>query len=390
MSGPAAFRMKKNSIKHVGKRNSEGRILAGRLGGGRTCRTTHTKGFIHMRKAISIGVIILAVLAMGVVYIYYQFQERTMVPADLEETTVAIPTNSSFEEVVDILTKQGIVRDEMIFRQLAEYMKYERNPMRAGRYEVKPGWSMIRLIRHLRGGPQAPVDVILTNERLPRDVAGKVGRFIEADSVDFVQLFNDESYLQQIGYSKETLMSLFIPNTYEFFWNTSPKEFMERMIREHEAFWKRNDRLEKAEKIGLSPKEIYTLASIVEKETLRAEEKSRIAGVYLNRLRRGMLLQADPTSVFARGDFETPRVTDYHTKFDSPYNTYMYAGLPPGPIAMASISSIDGVLNAEGHDYLFFCAVGDGSGKHAFAETLAGHNQNARRYRENLRRRGLR
>ena len=231
---------------------------------------------------------------------------------------------------------------------------------------------------------------MLTNERLPEEVAAKAARFVEADSTDFMALFTDEAYLREIGYTSETLMGAFIPNTYEVYWDISPRRFMSRMIREHDNFWNQNDRKAKAQKLGLTPEEVYTLASIVEKETLLDKEKPRIAGVYLNRLKKGMLLQADPTSVFARRDFDTPRVTDYHTKFDSPYNTYMYKGLPPGPISMASISSIDGVLNREAHDYLFFCAVGDGSGEHAFAKTLEGHNNNARRYRENLQARGLR
>lgn len=343
-----------------------------------------------MKTFIKFGIIILVILALIAGYLFYRFQTRTMVPDDLQDTIVYIPTNASFEQVLDTLTSKGIVRDEPAFTKLAEYMNYRRNPMRSGRYEVQAGWNIIQLIRHLRAGGQAPVDVVLTNERLPENVAAKAALFLEQDSADFIAAFQNQNLLRELGYTPETLMSLFIPNTYEMYWDTSPEGFLRRMKREHDAFWDRNGRREKAESLGLSPAEVYTLASIVEKETLRDTEKPRMAGVYLNRLQRGMLLQADPTSVFATRDFETPRVTDYHTKFDSPYNTYLYPGLPPGPIAMASISSIDGVLNPENHDYLYFCAVGDGSGRHAFAETLAGHNQNARRYRENLRRRGLR
>ncbi len=165
---------------------------------------------------------------------------------------------------------------------------------------------------------------------------------------------------------------------------------MERMVKEHDNFWEQKDRKAKAEALGLTPKEVYILASIVEKETLRADEKQRMAGVYYNRLDIGMRLQADPTVVFATRDFETPIVTHRHLEFDSPYNTYRYAGLPPGPITMSSISSIDAVLNKEDHDYIYFCAKGDGSGYHAFAKSLEQHNQNAARYRANLRQRGLR
>jgi UPF0755 protein len=222
------------------------------------------------------------------------------------------------------------------------------------------------------------------------NVAAKAARFIEPDSLAIVTLLQDEAYLDSIGYSRETLQSIFIPNTYQFFWNTSPRGFVERMLKEHDRFWSKNRRRAKAERLGLTPEEVYTLASIIEKETLNNDEKKRMAGVYLNRLQRGMLLQADPTAVFATRDFDTPRVLYYHTEFDSPYNTYRYPGLPPGPIAMASIASIDGVLNAEDHDYIFFCARGDGSGYHNFAETMAGHSRNIRVYQENLRKRGLR
>ena len=164
---------------------------------------------------------------------------------------------------------------------------------------------------------------------------------------------------------------------------------MKRMIKEHKRFWNKNGRSKKARALKMKPEEVYTLASIVEKETLATKEKPRMAGVYLNRLEIGMRLQADPTCVFATRDFGTARVTNYHLKFDSPYNTYLYAGLPPGPISMASISSLDAVLDAEDHDYLYFCAKGDGSGLHAFAKTLSGHNQNAAKYRANLKKRGF-
>lgn len=333
-------------------------------------------------------VIILLCLTIGGVLVFTLYSSG--VPLIVKNRYVQIPTGSSFEDVVEILDTQGILQNERLFRILSERMSYKREPMRAGRYEVKPGWSIITLIRHLRGGSQVPVKVVLTTERMVENVAAKAARFIEPDSVTMLQYMMDDSYLQSIGYTRENLMSAFIPNTYEFYWNTTPKEFMARMIKEHDAFWANNNRLQKAEALGLTPAEVYTLASIVERETNANSEKPRMAGVYLNRIRIGMRLQADPTAVFATRDFETPRVTNYHIFFDSPYNTYLYAGLPPGPITMASISSIDGVLNAEKHDYLYFCATGEADGLHAFAETLEGHNQNVRRYVETLKRRGLR
>ena len=344
-----------------------------------------------MKRAVITGLLILFISALGAgAYLYTQFFAKVAVTEGLADYVFEVPTNASFETVAAQLKARQFIQDEQVFQLFAERMAYKRNPMRSGRFELQPGWSYIELIRHLRNGAQAPVDVVLHNERLIEEVAGKVAGFLEQDSLAFLGLMQDESYLSSIGYTPETLMSLFVPNTYELYWNTSPKAFMERMLKEHDRFWQQNDRKQKAEAKGMSPEEIYTLASIVGRETLVNAEKPKMAGVYLNRLERGIPLQADPTAVFARRDFETPRVTDYHTKFDSPYNTYMYAGLPPGPISMASISSIDAVLNSEQHQYIYFCAKGDGSGLHSFAKTLSAHNRNAAIYRANLRKRGLR
>jgi UPF0755 protein len=344
-----------------------------------------------MKKSIRIGILVfIGLILIAGLLLYRKYAAGPAVPHGLSDYTVTIPTGVDFEAVVDSLEQKGILEDDRAFRFLADRMAYVRNPMRAGRFEVEPGWSMLQLIRHLRNGPQSPVQLVLNNERLPENVAAKAAQFIEPDSIDIWSAMQQEAFIKELGFSPETLMSLFIPNTYEFFWNTKPQAFLNRMKQEHDRFWSRNQRREKAEQLGLSPAEVYTLASIVEKETLIAEEKPRIAGVYLNRLDIGMRLQADPTAVFARRDFGAARVLDYHTKYDSPYNTYRYAGLPPGPIAMASIASIDAVLEPEPHQYLYFCAKGDGSGLHAFARTLSAHNRNAAIYRRNLRARGLR
>ena len=344
-----------------------------------------------MGKTVRITLLAIALICVMVsLYLYNSYVVGSNVPNELESEYIQIPSGSTFEEVTKILVDGGYIIDEASFKVFAEQMKYPKNPMRAGRFKIEPGWSNIDLIRHLRNGKQSPVNVVLTNERLPENVAAKAARFIEPDSLEIWTLFQDEAYLESIGQTPETLMSIFIPNTYEFFWNTSAKGFVERMLKEHQSFWEKNNRKSKAEKLGLSPEEVYTLASIVERETQQNGEKKRMAGVYYNRVQKGMLLQADPTSVFARRDFYTKRVTDYHTKYDNPYNTYVYKGLPPGPITMSSIASLDAVLNLEDHDYIFFCAKGDGSGFHNFAKTLAAHNRNAQTYRQNLKKRGLR
>ncbi len=321
---------------------------------------------------------------------YRCVRSATAVPRGLDNYTVYVPSNTNFDAVVKNLLAQGVVTNELVFRKLAEEMNYAKPEMRSGRFQVKAGWSMDKLIRHLRGGEQSPVNVTLSTARFTNDIAGKVSRTLEPDSVAFASTFNNRAYLAEINFSPEEFMTLFIPNTYELFWDVSPKGFINRMIRENKAFWGQNDRLAKARKLGLTPREVYTLASIVEQESNQKEERPTIAGLYLNRIRKKMRLQADPTVVFANRAFGSTRVLFRDTEIDSPYNTYKHRGLPPGPICLASINSIDAVLNAPRHDFLYMCAKGDGTGYHAFAETLAGHNKNAERYRQNLKARGLR
>lgn len=335
--------------------------------------------------------LVLVLVALGTAYyVYSKLISPQVLASDASAVLVEIPSGSSFDEVSTILQKQGLVTDASAFNLLAEQMNYKRASMRSGRYTVKPGSSMIDMIRLLRNGQQTPSKLILTTEREPINVAAKAARFIEADSLSIITLLSNTAFLDSIGYTKESLMSLFIPNTYEVYWNMDARGFVDKMIKEHKRFWDKNERRAKAEKLNLDLNEVYTLASIVEKETLRNDEKKRMAGVYYNRLEINMPLQADPTAVFASRDFSTPRVTNYHLQVDSPYNTYMYAGLPPGPIAMSSISSIDAVLEHEDHKYLYFCAKGDGSGYHNFAKNLAAHNRNAQIYRQNLKKRGKR
>ena len=334
-----------------------------------------------------LGILLIGFIIAGVMgFQKYQDVFSPSVPQKLADTHINIPTNSSFEEVVIILKDRQLIKKEAAFRWVADYMKYPRSSMRSGRFEIQPGWSNYELIRHLRGGKQTPVKVVFNHAWKVDNVAGKVATFIEPDSAEIATLFHDEAYLKELGFNSTDLMTLFIPNTYEFFWNTSPKQFMERMLKEQQAFWKKNNRVQKAEKLELSPMQVYTLASIVERETQQNSEKPRVAGVYYNRLQtKGWKLEADPTVKFATGDFGLKRILNKHLELDSPYNTYRNPGLPPGPISMSSISSIDAVLNVEDHKYMFFCARGDGSGYHNFARTLSQHNANAAQYRRNMR-----
>lgn len=332
-----------------------------------------------------IGVLVATIVGYG----KYQEIFGANVPKNIEEAIVNIPTNSSFEEVVAILKEQKIIIEEDSFRWVANRMKYPRTTMRSGKYKVEPSWSNYDLIKHLRGGKQETVKLVFNNAWTVKNVAAKVAEYIEPDSSDLVSLFLDKQYISSLGFNSDNLMSLFIPNTYDFFWNTSPAKFMERMKKEHDVFWKKKNRATTAKRLDLTPDEVYTLASIVERETLQNDEKKRMAGVYYNRLKtKGWRLGADPTVKFALGDFGLRRILNKHLAFDSPYNTYKYDGLPPGPISMASIASIDAVLNVESHDYMFFCAKGDGSGYHSFAKNLAQHNRNAVIYRNNMRKSG--
>ncbi len=301
----------------------------------------------------------------------------------LEDNYLYIPTNSNYQDVVNLLNN-NFIKDTESFEWVAQKMKYDKATIRAGRYKINPNMSNRALISLLRSGKQTPVRVVLINERLPENIAGKVSKYIEADSLELINIFKDKSFLAEFKYNREDVMTAFIPNTYEFYWNTSAKSFFKKMVKENNRFWN-EERKAKAAKLKLSQKEVYTLASIVERETNYNPEKRRVAGVYLNRLKKGMKLEADPTVVFALKNFGLRRILNKHLEFDSPYNTYMYAGLPPGPISLSSIASLDGVLNAEKHNYLFFCAKPDNSGTHAFAKTYNQHLANARKYHRYLR-----
>lgn len=335
--------------------------------------------------------ILLILLLLGVVvagYGYYALMVAPVVPEG-EPVAVTIPTGSSYEQVMDTLAAKGITPNRRLFDPLAGRMAWKRDEMRPGRFRLAPGLSAAGLIRKLRAGSRETVRVILTVEREPANVAAKAARFLEADSLAFVRLFQDEKYIDSIGYTRESLQTLFIPNTYELYWDATPRDFVARMRKEHARYWN-EERRAKAKEQNLTPAKAYTLASIVHSESLARSEQPRIAGLYLNRLRQGIKLQSDPTAVFATRDFGVSRVLYKHTEFDHPYNTYMNYGLPPGPITMPEISAIEAVLNPEAHDYVYMCAKGDNSGLHNFAKTAAGHARNIAVYVANLKARGLR
>ncbi len=293
-----------------------------------------------------------------------------------------IPKDATFAQVTDSLTIHNILISEKAFNWVSKKKNY-REAIKPGRYLLEKGMNTNQIVNVLRSGIQEPVNLTFNNVRFKEDLAGKVSKYIWADSLSILNLFSNDKLIVEYGFTPETFRTMFIPNTYQFYWTTSAKEFAQRMKKEYDKFWTEK-RKEKAKQIGLSPQEVIILASIVESETVKPDEMKRIAGLYLNRLKRGILLQADPTVKYAVGDYSIKRVLNKHLEIDSPYNTYKYAGLPPGPIMFPEISAIDAVLNYEKHSYIYMCAKEDFSGYHNFAKTLAQHNRNAAKYRAAL------
>lgn len=306
-----------------------------------------------------------------------------------EETAIIhIPSEAQYEDVVLILDTTEIIKNISSFKRVSKWMKYDQY-VKPGRYLLSPDLSNRTLIQQLRAGDQEPVQLTISTARTIHEIAGIVGEKLEPDSLALLHTLTNPKILENYGMEPHTAIGLFIPNTYEVYWNSSPRELLRRMHEEYNRFWAKNNREEKRQALQLSRNEVASLASIVEKESIQKKERPIIAGVYLNRIKRGIPLQADPTVVFAVGDFSIRRVLYKHLEVDSPYNTYLYPGIPPGPICMPSISSIDAVLNPEQHDYLFFCAKPGYNGSHAFATNSAEHERNARIYRNWLNSEGI-
>ncbi len=328
----------------------------------------------------------LLILIIAAVIIAYQLYKVILKPntwvKNEQSTSIFIPTGSSIEDVKTCLYEKGIVINRISFEWLAK-KKNLKNNIHPGRYLITNGMSNDELINLLRAGEQIPIKLIFNNIRTKESLAQKIAMQIESDSTEIIKLLRDSAYISIFGFDQETILIMFLPNTYEVYWNITPKDLMDRMYIEYNKFWNA-DRRHKAEEIGLDPEEVSVLASIVEKETAKNDEKAKIAGVYMNRMKYGWRLQADPTIIYAWGDFGIRRVLNIHKQVDSPYNTYIYFGLPPGPICIPSIASINAVLNREDHNYMFFCAKDDFSGYHVFATTHAQHNINAIRYRRAL------
>lgn len=326
-------------------------------------------------------IIAICVVAIGIYYMFFTGMSRSG-----EDTYLYIDSDDNVDSVYQKLSPITTKHSLWAFKQLARYKSYG-DHIKTGRYQIG-SHGALQTFRYVRNGIQAPVNVTInsvrTTERLAKDISKKL--MMSRD--ELYKALNDSATCAEYGYTPKTIIAMFIPNTYDFYWNISVKTLLERMKRENEKFWT-FERLEKAKNADLSPIEVVTLASIVDEETANVDEMPMIAGMYINRLRIDMPLQADPTVKFANGDFEARRIYNSMLRVDNPYNTYKYKGLPPGPIRLPSLQAVDAVLNFVHHDYLYMCAKEDFSGTHNFAKTYSEHQQNAAKYAKALNERGI-
>jgi UPF0755 protein len=298
-----------------------------------------------------------------------------------------IHTGWNYEDVLKALEDKKLIKSKRTFEWVAKLKKYDRQ-VKPGRYRITEGMSNSSLVNLLRKGDQEPVHFTLNAVRTKEQLASRVGGKLEADSTALLNMLNDDAFLNRYGMNAADVMSLFIPDTYEFMWTSTAEQFMDRMAKEYKKFWT-DDRKAKAKAIDMTQSEVMTLASIVQEEQTRFDdERSTIAGLYINRLHERMPLQSDPTVRYAIGDFSKNRFYDNDLKIDSPYNTYKHRGLPPGPICFPEASSVDAVLNYKKHNYIYMCAE-YGTGRHLFAETYDQHEANAKRYHEALDKAGI-
>ncbi|KQC01099.1 endolytic transglycosylase MltG [Pedobacter sp. Hv1] len=303
------------------------------------------------------------------------------------EKYIYIKTNSTYDDFLSNLESKNIIKNIGEFKAAAGKMNLA-NSLKPGRYAIKEGMNNRTLINKLKSGNQDAVKLKFQNIRKKENFAAYLAKNMEADSLAFIKVLDSAALVEKYGFTTENVYTMFIPNTYELYWNISPVEFFEKMQKQYVQFWN-DERKRKAAALNLSPIQVTILASIVDSEALYDKEMPTIAGLYLNRLNRGILLQADPTVIYANDDFTVKRVTNALLNVNSKYNTYKYAGLPPGPITMPSINAIDAVLNREVNNYIYMCAKEDFSGYHNFAETVAQHDINAKKYREALNKRNI-
>lgn len=336
------------------------------------------------RKIIVIAIVTVALVGILGAWGYQMFYG----PAVEERVTVVLRDEESYAEMTEKVKRN--IAYEWAFDFYARYLGLD-GGIEPGAYTFEEGMNVIEAVRTLKFGSDNSVRLTINNARTPEILAGKIARQIEADSVAVVAALRDEALIEEMGFdSAEAMFSIFLPNSYDVYADISPEALVRRMKQESDKYWSDAERQKLLARVELTPFEVMTLASIVHEETNARDEMARVAGVYINRLRIGMPLQADPTLKYAAGDFAIKRVLDRHKEIESPYNTYMYAGLPPTPIAMPDMAAVESVLNYEDHDYLYFCARPEMDGRHNFAKTLAEHNRNADAYHRALNRMKIR
>ncbi|KAA3621775.1 MAG: endolytic transglycosylase MltG [Flavobacterium sp.] len=333
-------------------------------------------------KRVIWAVLILGLVAMAIfAWFVYSAVLAPNTAFENKEAHVYIPTHATFADVMEEL--RPLLKDDISFEAVANRKGYPAH-IKPGHYVIKNGMNNNDIINTIRIN-NIPVQVKYNNQERLEDLAGTVARQIEADSVSLLKAMLDREFLSENGLNQDTALCIFLPNTYELYWNTTAIEFCDRMKTEYDRFWN-DSRIKKAKAIGLSPEQVISLAAIVQKETAKVDERPRVAGLYINRIKKGMLLQADPTVIYAKkkaeNDFDQviKRVLYRDLELDSPYNTYKYTGVPPGPITMPDMSSINAVLNHEDHDYIFMVADVSNPGYHKFAKSLAQHNRNRAEY----------
>lgn len=337
------------------------------------------KSFRQQLLALFLGGVALGALCALIGW--WQFRGNAM----RGEYELYLSRKADYQALTDSLMPH--LKHRAAFRFYAKHLNLEAT-FKPGHYCFAPKMSVIRVVRMLKLGEQTPVRVTINNARTYAFLAGKLAGQIDADSVEIYRVLTDPATAKRVGFTPRTLFAMFLPDTYECYWTTTPDEWVDRMKREYDRFWTA-ERDARRKRSGLSRLEVMTLASIVYEETRQVDEMPRVAGVYINRLKKGMKLQADPTVKYAMQDFGLRRILHKHLKYDSPYNTYVYKGLPPSPIAMPSKQAIEAVLNYEQHNYLFFCARPTFDGYHNFARTYAEHKRNARAYSAELNRRKI-
>jgi UPF0755 protein len=304
-----------------------------------------------------------------------------------EKSFIYIPTNSDYPAVLSILKKADVINDLTTFDHMAKRLSFHKN-IKPGKYHITQGMGNYTLVNMFKGGKQTPVKLVINKLRTKCDIIKKLSSQLEADSTSLDSLLQDPTFLRQYDIDSNQIQCIIMPDTYQFYWNTDAKKAIEKIAKNYQKFWT-DERKQKAKARSLSTANVITIASIVEEETNQEEDKLKIASTYLNRLKIGMPLQADPTLKFAINDFALKRLLTIHTQKKSPYNTYLNKGLPPGPICTPNRSTIDAVLNAPQTAYLYFCAREDFKGYSNFATTYAAHQQNAKKYQAALNKRNI-